>query len=88
MNDIILAIVREFNVWLAIALIGLGIAIATARVNKFWARRADDADIRRHEERMYELSTERSVKLDRLSSHPDEHKGPKIEHRISDRDEG
>ena len=85
--ELALAIVQNFNPWFAVALIGIGAAIAISRVNKRWADASDLNAEREHTRKMFELETERSVKLDPLRK-PESFNGPKLEHRTSERDEG
>ena len=85
--ELALAIVQSFNPWLAIALIGVGAGIALTKINRRWAETSDRHNLREHERKQYELETERQVKLDPLRR-PEDFKGPKLEHRTTERDEG
>lgn len=85
--ELALAIVQHFNPWLAFALIGVGAGIALTKVNRRWADTNDRHALREHERKMFELETERKVKLDPLRT-PEKFNGPKLEHRTTERDEG
>ena len=82
--ELALAIVQNFNPWLAICVIGICAGIAITKVNRRWADTNDRYALREHERKQYELETERTVKLQRLSEHPAS--GEKlVEHRSSDK---
>lgn len=83
--ELALAIVSNFSIHLALAIIAIAIAIAATRTNRRWAEAMQVKDLQEHKRKQYELETERSVKLQTLTRHPDAHPGPKLEHRTSDR---
>lgn len=79
--ELALAIVRDFNGWLALAIVALASGIGAAIVNRRWANVADAKDLRESNRKQYELETERAVKL---SIPPKPYDGPQLEHRVTD----
>jgi len=62
--ELSLAIVRDFNPWLAIAIAALAAGVAVSMVNRKWAVVSEAKQQQEHKAKMFQLETERRVKLD------------------------
>jgi len=79
-HELLLAIIKELNGWNAVLVGGLAVGMGIMYMNHVWARASREADQNEFKRKMYELETERAVKLSRNGGLEDK----TIDHRISD----
>lgn len=98
MKDIILAVVRDFNGWLAVAIVGVFASVGIAKINSQWAEEARERNRQNanathlkseneHEACMYQLETERQVKTQVHRMTPENSASNVIEHRAGEGEE-
>ena len=79
--ELALAIVKEFNPWLAVAIGLVAGSVSLGVVNWVWAKQAQYRQDMEHTEKMFQNETDRKLKTEVYPLHPDAKGGKVIENR-------